>query len=162
MTSRARLSSWYLLEREKPKWRFLGKGPRGQYNGSPSLTHSLMKLLRKLASQTVVYGLSSILGRFLNYLLVPLYTYVFAAEAYGVVSEFYAYAGFLQCFWGWDLRPDISDFARAQGLGSFRLWRGSLGIDSCEPDFSGIDHQLSGTSLRMASISRPSRVFGLV
>ena len=53
-----------------------------------------MNPLRKLASQTAVYGLSSILGRFLNYLLVPLYTYTFPAEAYGVVSEFYAYAGF--------------------------------------------------------------------
>lgn len=50
--------------------------------------------IRKLASQTVIYGLSSIIGRFLNYLLVPLYTYTFAAAEYGVVSEFYAYAGF--------------------------------------------------------------------
>lgn len=53
-----------------------------------------MGILRKLASQTAVYGLSSIVGRFLNYLLVPLYTYYFSAAEYGVVSEFYAYAGF--------------------------------------------------------------------
>ncbi|NBT44124.1 MAG: polysaccharide biosynthesis protein [Gammaproteobacteria bacterium] len=54
-----------------------------------------MNMLRKLASQTMVYGLSSIVGRFLNYLLVPLYTYSFPARDYGVVSELYAYAGFL-------------------------------------------------------------------
>lgn len=53
-----------------------------------------MGIIRKLASQTAIYGLSSIFGRFLNYLLVPLYTYYFSAEEYGVVSEFYAYAGF--------------------------------------------------------------------
>ncbi len=53
-----------------------------------------MSILKKLASQTAVYGLSSIFGRFLNYLLVPLYTYYFTAAEYGVVSEFYAYAGF--------------------------------------------------------------------
>lgn len=53
-----------------------------------------MTILKKLASQTAIYGLSSIVGRFLNYLLVPLYTYYFSAEQYGVVSEFYAYAGF--------------------------------------------------------------------
>jgi len=53
-----------------------------------------MSIFRKLASQTAVYGLSSIVGRFLNYLLVPLYTYYFSAAEYGVVSEFYAYAGF--------------------------------------------------------------------
>ena len=53
-----------------------------------------MNALKKLASQTAVYGLSSVLGRFLNYLLVPLYTYSFVPADYGVVAEFYAYMGF--------------------------------------------------------------------
>jgi O-antigen/teichoic acid export membrane protein len=53
-----------------------------------------MGIIKKLASQTAIYGLPSIFGRFLNYLLVPLYTYSFSAAEYGVVSEFYAYAGF--------------------------------------------------------------------
>lgn len=56
-----------------------------------------MGIIRKLASQTAIYGLSSIFGRFLNYLLVPLYTYYFSAAEYGVVAEFYAYAGFFRC-----------------------------------------------------------------
>ena len=54
-----------------------------------------MTPLKRLASQTAVYGLSSIVGRFLNYLLVPLYTYTFVPADYGVVAEFYAYMGFL-------------------------------------------------------------------
>ncbi|MGE5154005.1 MAG: polysaccharide biosynthesis C-terminal domain-containing protein [Bdellovibrio bacteriovorus] len=54
-----------------------------------------MNPLKRLASQTAVYGVSSILGRFLNYLLVPLFTYSFAPAEYGVVAEFYAYMGFL-------------------------------------------------------------------
>jgi O-antigen/teichoic acid export membrane protein len=53
-----------------------------------------MNPLKRLASQTAVYGVSSIIGRFLNYLLVPLYTYTFAPAEYGVVAEFYAYMGF--------------------------------------------------------------------
>lgn len=57
-----------------------------------------MGILAKLASQTAIYGISSILGRFLNYLLVPLYTYHFTAAEYGVISEFYAYAGFFSVF----------------------------------------------------------------
>jgi len=57
-----------------------------------------MGILAKLASQTAIYGISSIFGRFLNYLLVPLYTYHFTAAEYGVVSEFYAYAGFFYVF----------------------------------------------------------------
>ncbi|MFM7661247.1 MAG: lipopolysaccharide biosynthesis protein [Bacteroidota bacterium] len=52
--------------------------------------------LRKLVGQTAIYGLSSIVGRLLNYLLVPLYTYKFANAAdYGVVSELYAWVAFL-------------------------------------------------------------------
>jgi O-antigen/teichoic acid export membrane protein len=51
--------------------------------------------IKRLASQTAVYGISSVLGRFLNYLLVPLYTYTFLPADYGVVAEFYAYMGFL-------------------------------------------------------------------
>jgi hypothetical protein len=51
--------------------------------------------LKKLASQTAVYGLSSILGRLLNYLLTPLYTYAFSPAEYGVVVELYTYVSFL-------------------------------------------------------------------
>ena len=54
-----------------------------------------MNPLKKLASQTAIYGVSSIVGRFLNYLLVPIYTRVFDRAQYGEVSEFYAYTGFL-------------------------------------------------------------------
>lgn len=54
-----------------------------------------MSDLRKLFGQTAIYGLSSVLGRLLNYLLVPLYTRVFMPEEYGVVTELYAYATFL-------------------------------------------------------------------
>ncbi len=51
----------------------------------------------KLLSQTAIYGLSSIIGRFLNYLLVPLYTYKIAAESggYGVVTNVYAHTGLI-------------------------------------------------------------------
>lgn len=51
--------------------------------------------LKSLAKQTVIYGLPSIVGRFLNFLLVPLYTYNFAADQYGIVTELYAYVALL-------------------------------------------------------------------
>ncbi|MEN9331858.1 MAG: hypothetical protein RLZZ94_948, partial [Bacteroidota bacterium] len=54
-----------------------------------------MSQIKKLAGQTAIYGLSSIIGRLLNYLLVPFYTRIFEPAAYGVVSEFYAYVTFL-------------------------------------------------------------------
>lgn len=51
--------------------------------------------IRELAGQTAIYGMSTIIGRLLNYLLVPLHVAIFQPEAYGVVTELYAYAAFL-------------------------------------------------------------------
>jgi O-antigen/teichoic acid export membrane protein len=51
--------------------------------------------LRRLAGQTAIYGLSSIIGRLLNYLLVPLYTRVLITSDYGVYTEMYAYVSIL-------------------------------------------------------------------
>ncbi len=53
-----------------------------------------MSTIKKLASQTAVYGLSSIVGRVLNYLLIPLYTNIFLPAEYGVVTELYSYVAF--------------------------------------------------------------------
>lgn len=54
-----------------------------------------MSSLRALAGQTALYGLSTMVGRMLNYLLVPLYTILFAPEVYGVVTDLYALVAFL-------------------------------------------------------------------
>jgi len=56
-----------------------------------------MANLKTLAKDTAIYGLSSIIGRFLNYLLVPIYTYVINASSggYGVVTNMYAYTALL-------------------------------------------------------------------
>lgn len=54
-----------------------------------------MSLLKKLAGETAWYGLSSIIGRFLNVMLVPLYTNTLSKAQYGVVTDFYANSAFL-------------------------------------------------------------------
>ena len=52
--------------------------------------------MRLLAKETAIYGLSSIIGKFLNWLLVPLYTYVLAQQAdYGIVTNLYAWTALL-------------------------------------------------------------------
>ncbi|MDE6459612.1 MAG: oligosaccharide flippase family protein, partial [Paramuribaculum sp.] len=48
-----------------------------------------MASVKSLAKDTAVYGLSSIIGRFLNWLLVPLYTNMFIQSEYGVVTYVY-------------------------------------------------------------------------
>ena len=47
--------------------------------------------IKALAKETAIYGVSSILGRFLNWCLVPLYVYLFDPEEYGIVSYLYSF-----------------------------------------------------------------------
>jgi len=52
--------------------------------------------MKTLAKETAMYGISSILGRFLNWMMVPLYTYVLASSAdYGIVTNLYAWTALL-------------------------------------------------------------------
>ncbi|NJM94773.1 MAG: oligosaccharide flippase family protein [Cytophagales bacterium] len=75
-----------------------------------------MSALRKLASQAAIYGLSSILGRMLNYLLVPLYTSVFTSpEQYGLITELYAYAAFFNIIYTLGMETTYFRFASRQG-----------------------------------------------
>lgn len=50
--------------------------------------------LKELTKDTAVYGISTILSRFLNFMLVPFYTNVFMEGDYGIVSNVYAYIAF--------------------------------------------------------------------
>ena len=47
-------------------------------------------MLEKLAKQTAIYGISTILGRMLSYLLTPFYTRIFGLESYGIITDIYA------------------------------------------------------------------------
>lgn len=57
-----------------------------------------MGVLKKLIGQTAIYGMSTIIGRFLNFMLVPLYTRCFSQSEYGIVTELYSYTVFLMIF----------------------------------------------------------------
>jgi len=50
-----------------------------------------MNPLKKLAGETIIYGIPTIVARFLNWLLVPLYTSIFEPEVYGIVVTLLAY-----------------------------------------------------------------------
>ena len=56
----------------------------------------MAKEMKSLAKDTAIYGISSIVGKFINWLLVPFYTFVLASEAdYGIVTNLYAWTAFL-------------------------------------------------------------------
>ena len=51
--------------------------------------------LKKLAGQTAIYGLGTILPRLINFLLNPFLTYTFAAAEFGINNELFSYISFM-------------------------------------------------------------------
>ncbi len=72
-----------------------------------------MANLKSLAKDTAIYGLSSIVGRFLNYLLVPLYTHYMpkASGDYGVSTNIYAYTALILVLLTFGMETTLFRFA---------------------------------------------------
>ena len=87
-----------------------------------------MGKLKKLVGDTAIYGLSSIIGRFLNYLLVPLYTYKIAAESggYGVVTNIYAYTALILVVLTFGMETTFFRFANKEGVNPQKAFSTSL------------------------------------
>ena len=69
-----------------------------------------MSLIKKLAGETAIYGLSSIVGRFLNFLLLPLYSRVLLPGEYGVVTDLYATSAFLMVIYSYRMESAFFRF----------------------------------------------------
>ncbi len=74
-----------------------------------------MNPLKKLAGETAIYGISSIVGRFLNWLLAPLYTYIFMPDEFGIVSNLMAYVAFLLVLLTYGMETAYFRFSNKEG-----------------------------------------------
>lgn len=75
-----------------------------------------MAEMKRLAKDTAIYGVSSILGRFLNWCLVPFYTYVFTdTQEYGIVGELYAWTAILLVLLTYGMETGFFRFANKDG-----------------------------------------------
>ncbi len=70
-----------------------------------------MSALKKLAGETMIYGVPSIVGRFLNLLLTPIYTYTFPASEYGILGNLLAYVAFFQVLLTYGMETSYFRFA---------------------------------------------------
>ena len=74
-----------------------------------------MSEMKSLAKDTVIYGASSIIGKFLNYLLVPLYTYALARTSdYGIVTNIYAWTALLLVILTYGMETGFFRFANRE------------------------------------------------
>ena len=71
--------------------------------------------IKALAKETAVYGLSSIVGRFLNWCLVPLYVYMFPTEEYGIVSYLYSFTAVALVVLNYGMETGFFRFANKDG-----------------------------------------------
>ncbi len=70
-----------------------------------------MSALKKLAGETVIYGVPSIIGRFLNWWLTPLYCLMFLPDEFGILSNILAYVAFLQVVLTYGMETSYFRFA---------------------------------------------------
>ena len=87
-----------------------------------------MASLKSLAKDTAIYGLSSIVGRFLNYLLVPLYTAKLSAASggYGVITNVYAYTALLMVILTYGMETTFFRFANKENENPQKVYTTTL------------------------------------
>lgn len=83
-----------------------------------------MAKLKSLAKDTAIYGMSSIIGRFLNYLLVPIYTATLSAASggYGVITNLYAYTALLLVVLTYGMETTYFRYANKSGENPERVY----------------------------------------
>lgn len=83
--------------------------------------------MKSLAKDTAIYGISSIVGKFLNYLLVPLYTHVLKQTSdYGIVTNLYAWTALLLVILTYGMETGFFRFANREGYNPQQVYKTTL------------------------------------
>lgn len=88
------------------------------------------QILVKLAGETAIYGMSTILARCINFLFVSLYTYMLSTSDYGVLTEFMAYIAIFQVMLTMGLETGCFRFANKDGAQPDKVFSGALAMVS--------------------------------
>ena len=83
--------------------------------------------MKSLVKDTAIYGLSSIVGKFLNWLLVPLYTFVLAQSSdYGIVTNLYSWTALLVVILTYGMETGFFRFANKGGEDPVKVYSTTL------------------------------------
>jgi O-antigen/teichoic acid export membrane protein len=77
----------------------------------------MLEKIKSLSKETLIYGTSTIVGRFLNFILVPFYTNVFPPSEYGIVTLIFAYIAILNIFFTIGFESGYFKFASTLEVG---------------------------------------------
>jgi O-antigen/teichoic acid export membrane protein len=80
----------------------------------------MLEKIKELSKDTAIYGVSTMVGRFLNFLLVPFYTHVFSSGDYGIISNIYATIGILNILFLYGMDASYLRYAAKVEIGNQR------------------------------------------
>lgn len=78
----------------------------------------MLDKLKQLSKDTAIYGISTILGRFINFLLVPFYTNIFIPAEYGIIAHVYAYIAVLAIIYLYGMEAAFLKYASTKEWGN--------------------------------------------
>jgi O-antigen/teichoic acid export membrane protein len=114
----------------------------------------MLAQIRRLGTDTAIYGISTVVGRFLGFLLVPFYTNVIRPGEYGVVANVYSIIAFLNVVWAYGMESAYFKYSSTGEIGTPRQNFSTPFISLCATSliFSGVMAAFSPTFSAWMSI----------
>lgn len=78
----------------------------------------MLEKIKELSKDTIIYGISTVVGRFLNFLLVPFYTNIFLPEDYGIITNVYAFIAIMNIIFIYGMDAAYLKFSKDKELGN--------------------------------------------
>jgi O-antigen/teichoic acid export membrane protein len=78
----------------------------------------MLAQIRRLGTDTAIYGISTVVGRFLSFLLVPFYTNVIHPGEYGIVANVYSIVAFLNVIWVYGMESAYFKYSSTGEMGT--------------------------------------------
>ena len=80
----------------------------------------MFEQIKRLGTDTAIYGISTVLARLLNFALVPLYANILTTSEFGIVANVYSYIGFIFIFYSFGMESSYFRFASSKEIGSVK------------------------------------------
>lgn len=77
----------------------------------------MIEKIKELSKDTVIYGVSTMVGRFLNFILVPFYTNIFIPSDYGIITNVYAFIAIMNIIFIYGMDAAYLRFSKEKELG---------------------------------------------
>jgi len=123
----------------------------------------MLAQIRRLGTDTAIYGISTVIGRFLSFLLVPVYTNVIRPGENGIVANVFSILAFLNILWMYGMESAYFKYSSTAEIGSPRQNFSTPFLSLCVTSLvlSGVMAALSGSVASWMSVPAEHRTIVL-